>query len=102
MSKILKLSGVKTFIASPTRGVTLVKGQTAKFTDTVGMRLLKSQRKDKENNPLPYFTEMEGGKVDFDFSEEVEDGDVVVPPAKVPARASRSQRPAAQDAASVA
>ena len=69
MSKIMKLTGVATFIAACTQGINMLKGQTARFTDDDAKKLLRGGRVDKEGEKIPYFTETPDAEYDYDFTE---------------------------------
>lgn len=69
MSKILKLTGLASYVAACTNGIVIKRGQSAKFDNNHADALLRGARKDKEGEPISYFVEQpEDSKFDLDFT----------------------------------
>lgn len=97
MSKILKLTGISSYISAATRGVNVMKGMVCRFPEDVANQVLDYSRPDKEGAEIPYFTEAPAGaKIDHDFTTPVavlDDGRDTVRTA-VKQSPSRQRRPA--------
>jgi len=69
MSKILKLTGVKTFTSSFTNQIIVARGETCRVTEAIAAKVLKGSRRNAEGEPVAYWTEMpEGSEVTHDFA----------------------------------
>lgn len=73
MSKLLKLTGLKSYTAPALGEVVVQKGQIIRVSDKIARLLEKGQKapKSADDEPTPYFTEptiSEANKVDIDFT----------------------------------
>lgn len=69
MSKILKLTGVKSFTGPFTNQIIVERGKTCRVTDAIAEKIMKGSRRNAESEAVPYWTEMpEGTDVDYDFA----------------------------------
>lgn len=102
MSMILKLTGISTYTGAATQrgvgteAVAVLKGQVCRFKDDIAEKVLTGHRLNAENEPIPYFTEVEEGtKIDHDFDPESK----AAPAELVAAAAKTSQRAVVKRAA---
>lgn len=79
MSTILKLTGISTYTGAATQrgagteAVAVLKGQVCRFKDDIAEKVLTGHRLNAENEPIPYFTEVDADtnpKIDHDFDPE--------------------------------
>lgn len=73
MSKVLKLTGLKSYTTPAFGEQVVLKGQIIRVSDKLARALTKGQKnaKDEDSDPILYFTEpaiSEAGKVDIDFT----------------------------------
>jgi hypothetical protein len=73
MSKLLKLTGLKSFTTPAFNEVVVQKGQIIRVSDKLARALEKGKKngKEEDSDPIPYWSEpllSEAGKVDHDFT----------------------------------
>ena len=72
MAKILKLTGIETYVSPATSGVIVKRGDVCKFSDAVSTALLKGSRKDREGEDISYWVEQdEDEPTKYDFTKPV-------------------------------
>lgn len=104
MSKLLKLTGLKSYTAPALGEVVVQKGQIIRVSDKIARLLEKGQKNPKsaDDEPIPYFTEptiSEAGKVDIDFTipkpteaDEPDEDETPPAPTRAPAKKAAVRR----------
>jgi hypothetical protein len=69
MAKVLKLTGLKTYTGKATGGsISMVKGQTARFSDVIANEVLKGGRLNSDKELVPYWEEVGETDPTYDFT----------------------------------
>lgn len=89
MSKVLKLSGLKSFTGPFTGGVVVQKGEVIRVTDAVAAKIEEGGRNNSEGEKIHYWVEPTASdKVNHDFTDgkEAEQEAEAVAPKRSPVR----------------
>ncbi len=92
MSKVLKLTGLKSWTGSVSNSNVVRKGEIARFDDDVAAKVMAGKRLNSDGEPVPYWVEVEGETTPkYDFSTPVDSAEEApVIPAQVSQRVRRA------------